>query len=391
MDSIRRWVCYVILGLVASSYSSAGEETPTSIFEEVPIWKSTKPGHYNTHWGFGYASTEWLPEYIKALKSDKKQVVDLSLRCLYSLNRDAKPALPGVLELLNHRSRDIKVKALKCCGQMGVADSNTLGKIRPWLECDDKVIRLAAINAHFKLESPRIEYYRQVKQLLHHPNQEVQNEANETLGVAQSELIPFFVQEVFSKNPADRHMGLNCLVRTRSTLDRAIALFVSGISLLDSHPAVRAKAVECLASNSLVSHWEMMALSIVLRYDRSSTVRSVAIDHVLHYERELPREVCREVAHALTDKSDEVRRSAGRISELIFRYECPLPQYLPSYLSPLLIDKRSSVRQEALNLMGTCRSNTAIPSILSSILLERDPEIKLTGLIALALSISNRE
>ncbi len=367
-------------------------ESPFANAFPFPIWPGNKEGHVIRSFGIGWASTEWLPQYIKALRSKKVGDITLALTCLGCLGQHAELAIPAILPTLEHPSFKVRVESLECCGHIGISDPKMLAKmlekVKPMLASEDKQLKLAAIFCVSRLETPKHEHYREALRIRSAADNDEETKLTARKAVDSSAHIWFrflVADALFSADPTVRTTALRLIDRMKSPAQRTIASAVCWRLLSDGDPHVRAAAAYCLARNSILPEIEMRALSALRRSSSSDIVRCSAVEGMLLYENELPLIVYREVALALADDSPDVRDQAASISNFINRNRRAMGSQLSGPLVVLLNDRRPEVRRQALDLLGWCKSaaNGAVPSIVLSLMFDSDWNVKLAALDAL--------
>jgi HEAT repeat protein len=364
-------------------------ESPFSF--PFPLWPENKEGHVVRSFGVGSASTELLPQYVKALRSKKVGDITLALTCLGCLGQHAESVIPAVLPTLEHPSLKVRVEAIECCGRIGSSDPEMLAKmlekVKPTLASDDKQLKLAAIFCVSRLETPKYEHYREALRIWSADNdEETTLTARNAVRYSAHIWFRFLVADaLLSADPTVRTTALRLLEGMRSPAQRAITSAVSWRLLSDGNPHVRAGAAYCLARNSILPELEMRALSALRRSSSSDIVRCSAVRGMLLYENQLPQIVYREVALALADDSQDVRDQAAMISNFISRNRSVMGHQLSEPLVSLLADQRPEVRRQALTLLGWCKSaaREAVPSIAYSMLVNGDWDVKISALHAL--------
>ena len=244
-----------------------------------PLWPGNKEGHVVRRFGFGSASTELLPQYVKALRSKKVGNITLSLTCLGSLGNHAESAIPAVLSTLEHPSLMVRVAALECCGRIGISDPKVLEKVKPMLASDDKRLKLAAIFCVSRLETPKYEHYREALRIWSGDNdEETDRAARNAVSYSTHIWFRFLVADaLLSADPTVQTTALRLIEGMVSPVQRAIASAVSWRLLSDGNPRVRAGAAYCLARNTILPRFEMLALSAIRHSSPSDVVRCSAV------------------------------------------------------------------------------------------------------------------
>jgi len=344
-------------------------------------------GHYVRHFGVGSTSTEYLPQYIKGLHSETETGILNALTYIRYLEKHGAPALPGVLELLSHRSTKVRIAALECCGEIGVPNQETVNQIKPFLDSEDRLIRIAALYSVSLLQPPSQDRYRELLKLRQDKKEPIRLAAYRALGRLRNRIFGCLVSDALLAEPVERVIAIDILDRPPGAIQRAIVSLVCWYSLLETNADVRGAAAYGVARAgcAICSRIELAALSKIMRNDPDDRVRRRAVEGLTLYENILPDLAYRELVFALQDASPHVRSAGYHVSNFINRKRSIMGKQLAPPLVELLSDNRPEIRKKALDLLGWCghAAIDAIPAIAATVIFDSDWNVKKAGVDAL--------